>query len=321
MPQWLYEQLSQTVDHPQLDFAFQGTVNWMRALAILVDNVDFEDANQRAFYVHVLPRGPINSEADVFACERILLAMHNLAALRAFGGIEHKYDVVRSAIIAWYYCIYFSAQVMISVASGAAPETHAKTDKVWYSDIVKQRLVVRPFDLYLNSLISRDVDSEIMRIRGGNTYDLMNYPQNIEEALGCIYSYLNGTASYEREQMEHNIMQGKEFKKLGVKNFRTKGARQLRDAWLAKGEVNFLTQAFRYRGKANYRDSIYLSYGQDQSLRIEQFVSDLTSVGEKFLRMTCFYVKRRIAVNSWNEFVNDLNNNGRITIPLNLALI
>ena len=36
----------------------------------------------------------------------------------------------------------------------------------------------------------------------------------------------------------------------------------MRDKWLENGFVNFLVEAYRFRVKANYVDSIYLSYGK-----------------------------------------------------------
>ena len=50
------------------------------------------------------------------------------------------------------------------------------------------------------------------------------------------------------------------FKALAVTDFRKQAARSLRDAAYARRGIAFLHQASRYRGKANYRDAIFLAY-------------------------------------------------------------
>ena len=124
----------------------------------------------------------------------------------------------------------------------------------------------------MNSIASSDVENNIILLRNGNNYTLNKLPHNEIEALGGLFSYLKGTAEFEREKMENRILNMNEFKALGVNNFRTKKARKYRDNKLSKITINFLTQSFRYRGKANYRDSIYLSYGEDNSKLLNNFL-------------------------------------------------
>ena len=51
---------------------------------------------------------------------------------------------------------------------------------------------------------------------------------------------------------------------------------------LSRVAINFLTQSYRYRGKANYRDSVYLSYGEDNSNLLNILLKDLELVSKKF---------------------------------------
>lgn len=318
MAKWILDRLIATTEHSDPYFAFQGTINWMHALSILVNTSCFDEMSLRTKYQMVMRRNPINIDSDTCAYESILKALHNLSALNVFSNTLNKYDIVRSAIISWYYCIYFSSQAMIFATSDARPETHSKTDKVWHSDVVIKDLAVEPFNLYLKEIVSKTVDLEIATLRNGNTFNLNDYPTSAKMALGCVCAYLNGTARYEREDVEERVRCSKEFKALVVNNFRTKEARALRDAQLERHHVNFLTQAFRYRGKANYRDSIYLSYGDDNTQKIDQLIIDLENVAEKFLKMVIFYVNRRVENGTWDLFVADVTGNARMNINVGL---
>jgi len=134
-------------------------------------------------------------------------------------------------------------------------------------------------------------------------------PRTESEAWGAIYAYLSGTADYEKGKIEDRVKNSKEFRELDVNNFRTKAARTLRDSKLDKGIVNFLIQSFRYRGKANYRDSIYLSYGENRTETINKFVENLRIVATTYLRMTCRYASKRVEKSLWPCFSEDLKNN------------
>ncbi len=316
MTQWLLNRLFDTKDQPKPQFAFQGTVNWMRALSCLVENGSFENECIKEHYKSVSRRKP-NIEADTVVFENMLMAYHNQASLaRLVEDTSHPYDVCRSAIISWYYSTYFTCGAMIAAASGSKQETHAHTAKVWQFDIVDQGLVMSPFSLSLSSLVKKVIEPEIEAYRGDNKYDLNKHAEIEEEAWGAVVSYLNGTWDYEKWRVEERVRASREFKDLGVKDFRKKVARELRDAQLAKSGVNYLIQAFRYRGKANYRDSIFLSYGYNNSEKIEIFISDLEKVSFAFQRMASFYLSRRVEKHTWKEFVSDLKENTRLSLDV-----
>ena len=310
MNKWYLQKLYETTDQPTLRFAFQGTVNWMRGLAILTTEDTFTDTKIRDFYKNVKRRNK-NNEADLMVFENILMAIHNLHSLKLINTkIDNPYSVARTQIISWYYCIYYASSAMIGAQSGNMQETHAGTAKVWHKDIV-EKLTMSPFNLSLSTLVEKDFKSRIKTMRNGNSFDLNNYPTNKEEAFGALFSYLQGTAAYKKWETEENVKGSKEFKKLGVDNFRKKIAQELRDKKLEKGIVNFLVQAFRYRGKANYRDSVFLSYGDDRSEELNQFVLDLDTVATAFLKMASTYAKARVHKADWDNFVEDLESNLR----------
>jgi hypothetical protein len=250
------------------------------------------------------------------------MSLHNAAFLKSLTtSVISHYDVVRAAIVSWYYAIYYSSKAMIAAASAADPQTHSKTAIIWQADIVNKRLAIGPFQLSLKSVIATLVESEIATLRGNNPYDLSTTPFDLASAWGAIISYLSGTADYERWRTEQRVHDSTEFKRYGFKDFRRKAAKELRDRALSREPVNFLTQAFRYRGKANYRDSIYLSYGDNRSSSMKTFITDLDTVTAKFNFMACHYIGRRTESGSWSSFATDIATNARFTHTIDLSQI
>jgi len=314
MSQWLLDRLFEAKDQAEPRFAFQGTVNWMRAVAEAVDSGSTNDEKLTAIYSGV-QRRPVNKSADTSVFENIFMAHHNLASLQSLNDdIESPYDTCRSAIVAWYYATYFSASAMVAASSGSTQETHAATAKVWQADIVEKDLIPYPFNMYLSSLVSKTMEDEIKEYRQDNRYDLNDRAEDTEMAHGALVSYLKGTHGYKKWEAEERIKTSREFKALGVDNFRKKVARELRDKVLDRGHVNYLVQAFRFRGKANYRDSIFLSYGPDQEDIIRQFIKDLLNASRGFIRSAAYYSSKRVERGAWSEFISDIEENSQLSI-------
>lgn len=314
MSQWLLNRLFSTKDQPTPRFAFQGTINWIKALSIYMEE-EFTFENIKSFYSKV-NRKTLNEEFDTIAFENLLMALHNIAALEENIKSGNAYNICRSAIVSWYYCIYFSSSAMIAACSNSSQETHSDTSKVWQNDIVLHDLAMMPFSLNINKIETKYSDSVIAELRKDNAFDLNNYPTTKTEALGALISYLKGTAEYERWRHTEKIKFSKEYKRASFDSFRTRAAREIRDAVFNKHSVNFLVQAFRYRGKSNYRDSIYLSYGDNYSDKIEEFIINLLAVAGGFYKMASCYVSKRVQSGTWEQFTKDLHQNMNINIDL-----
>ena len=314
MAEWLLDRLFDSGDQRPPRFAVQSTLNWMRALAILVEDRGFTADDLSSHFAVVQRRAP-NFVADTGVFEHLLMAQHNVAALQTFSSEpKSPYNVVRSAIVAWYYAIYESASAMTLASSGANAEQHRGTARIWHAEIIAQGLAPGPFGLHLDTLVPSEVKAQVEELRQGSQFELVDSPQSYSDALGAACGYISGTAEYEQRRVEEQIRNTQEFKSLNKDNFRTKAARQIRDQKLSTGYVNFLVQAFRYRGKANYRDSIYLSYGPNYEKAIRQFLSDLATVGSVFLKMANGYACRRVERGSWESFLSDLEQNSRLDI-------
>lgn len=314
---WLLNRLFDHGDQPTPRFAFQGTVNWMRALSIYTNGSEFSHDSLRSFYQSV-QRRTANEVGDTLALECLTMAMHNVSALDSMEGIENPYPIVRSAIVSWYYATYYSSKAMLAANSGTDPQTHASAGKIFQSEIVGRGLVKRPFDLSVTNLIPSNIKIEIDSLRSGNSHDLNTLPEGEEMAFGALCSYLKGTAEYEKWRLEEQVKSSSAYRNGGFNSFRTNDAKALRDSKLSPANVNYLVQAFRYRGKANYRDAIYLSYGSDQSDRLNQFVEDLCDVSRAYTLMAAHFLARRIVRLDWDSFVEDIGTYAQFDLPFEL---
>jgi len=305
-------------------WALKSSVYWMRALAIIVEDRDFSRTELNDFYQPVERRRPdsgglTNDAVDDKAFGALLMAQHYQAALKAFSGSDDldAFVISRSAIVTWYYVIYEISIAMVNAHSDAHTESHIALINTWHTSILKRSTpaAVGPFSLRLDSLVKRETDATIKTYRDSSTFKLTQAPTDYDEAWGAVCAYLNGTAKRDREEVEQRILSQSSFE-----NFRTQAARADRDKALHKKKVNFLNQAFRYRGKANYRDSLYLSYGgedvhivsgQSDRETLTHYLDDLANVGAAYLQMASTFVSKRVVETSWNSFLADLDTNSR----------
>ena len=166
-----------------------------------------------------------------------------------------------------------------------------------------------PFSLRVSSLVKSIYESEVAAMRMGSTFVLTHAPSTALEAHGACCAYLSGTAAWSRWKAEESLRATREFKMLNVTDFRSRAARDLRDLRLQGKAVSFLHQAFRYRGKANYREAVYLGYGTLTDVTLTDYIDDLASVLRGFVSMAGAFCAKRIGQPVWNEFVDDLEIN------------
>lgn len=300
-------------DIPDARFALPSTVNWMHALSILVRELglDFSAAHQA--YAGVQRRSLSDREINsVF--EQLLFALHQLASLRALASVENKADVARIGIMAWYYGVYGAASAMIAAGDGSFPETHAATAQQWDRQFAATGLALAPFGDRLSTLRSDTVEKELAPVRARGKHSLTRTPTDLPQAWGCHAEYLAGTATWEQWNIQERLRQTKEFKELGVDSFRTAAARALRDAAFSRRGIAFLHEASRYRGKANYRDAIYLAYGRSVPRLLDSFIDNLAIALAGFSAMAAAYASRRVGRELWEAFLNDLEQKRSISL-------
>lgn len=163
-----------------------------------------------------------------------------------------------------------------------------------------------PFNLRVSSLVESVVKSEVELLKDGSSFVLTKKPTNAQDANGACCAYLSGTSKYYRDRLSDELKNSKEFKLLGVKDFRTKSARELRDRKLSEKSCSFLNQAFRYRGKANYREALFLGYGSTTEHQLSNYVDDLYAVLAAFVSMAGAFSSKRLGKQIWSEFMADV---------------
>ena len=298
--------LSEEKGVPDPQYALPSTVNWVRALAILVQNENLTYRRARVSFSKVTKSGMTpHQENSVF--EHLLLAMHQLAAMRAMQEVCVQSDIARVAVVCWYYGIYAAASAMLTAQVGAIYDNHTKTANAWDSQVVKPGLALPPFDLRLPTLVKKDADAEIARLRQGPKANLVEKPKTSEEAHRAICGYLSGTGDRWRSRIEEEIRSSKDFRQRGFTNFQPKEARELRDNRLGKRAISFLHQAFRFRGKANYREALYLAHGKHVERSISGFVTDMADVLKAFVTMAGAFAFKRLGNDLRDGFLEDLD--------------
>lgn len=301
---------------PDPQFALPSTVNWMRALSILVAGNGLNFSQAKAYYIHQGKRSmTVHEENTVF--EQLFLGLHHLSALEAMVGTGTTGDLERVGILAWYYGISNAASAMVAAQSGAFKEDHTGTARLWDMEIAARNLALEPFNWRVSSLLKATVKSEVSTIAAGSTGKLTVKPTTTDDARGAAAGYLSGSASWYAWRAEEHVRNSAEFKKLAVDNFRTKEARGLRDRHLSKHGIGFVHQASRYRGKANYREALFLAYGKSTGTILGGFLSDQTTVLRAFLGMAGAFASKKLGRNLWDEFVADVDANRAFSTKAN----
>ncbi len=290
---------------PDPRYALPSTVNWMRALALLVESESLDYTKAWDFYSAVSKRLCTPQEENSIM-EHLLLSLHQLAALESMTTVPRQADIVRVASVAWYYGVYAAATAMVAAQEGAVHDTHAKTAKTWDRQLVQQGLTLHPFDLRVSTLIEATAKEEIDAIRRRPAKNLIHEPTSVDEAHQAICGYLSGNVSWWAWRVKEDLKRSPEFKALNVSNFRTTKARSLRDERLGRQCISFLHQAIRFRGKANYREALYLAHGTSVESVVSGFPSDMAFVLRGFLAMAGAFVFRRLGSDLSVAFIEDV---------------
>ncbi len=299
---------------PDPHFALPSTVNWMRALALLVQHHKVEFGTSAASYARVSTRKATAHQENT-VLEQLLFALHQCSAIHALRAVTRKADVSRVGIVAWYYGIYAAASAMVAAQDGSFQEDHAGTARVWDQQIAAHGFALAPFNLRLTSLVKKTADNELASLLTTGKFNLAGAPpNNAVEAHSAAVAYLSGNANYWRWRVEEDVRASKEFKAGGFSDFRSKAAQSLRDARLAGRQIGFLHQAFRYRGKANYREALFLGYGTTIEPQLATYIDDLAIVLDAFVSMAGAFCARRLGRTVWNEFHSDLEKHRAFSI-------
>lgn len=149
---------------PNPQFALPSTINWMRAIALLVLHRGLGFSTARTFYA-LTSRRSFSPHEENTILEQLFFALHQLAALDAFRSISRRADVARMGIVSWYYGIYYAASAMVTAQDATFQENHAGTANSWDRNFPERALAMLPFGLRVSTLIEKSAKAEVAALR------------------------------------------------------------------------------------------------------------------------------------------------------------
>lgn len=311
MNHWLFEKISADDGNRKPSFSVRGIDNWFRALRFEIENTHGKTVQQqiescRDFYSgdKSIKANPNTANGKMFE-QLFFSVIYSMTVDRFSSQLSTAPWIRPTAIVDWYYAVYFSIRAILPIFGHQISEDHAKTAKFVASTF--RTHLPYPFDMLARRTTGEEYDTYI----GGaqpQHHDLNRsfFPMS-SIAQGMLAQYLGGTAEWYSTRTKNNILSDK---KLRIKNFRTILARAERDRRLTD-EIGFLHCAYRQRTKANYRDAIYLAYHYGEEIGLETFATNL-SASAKFASINAIAcTEHYIGRNDVKSFIEDLSVNLR----------
>ncbi|EKN3980809.1 hypothetical protein RSJ44_003000 [Yersinia enterocolitica] len=278
MDNWLYTEVIKEDDLRAPIFAWQSTINWMRALRFEIINEhgystqeQFESCVSHFKAKYPKKLSPLNNS---FIFESLYKSLTGSLALQtsAKNSTEESW-MLPGAIVTWYYSVYFSFLSMFGSTGQSVDDNHASVYRAFASNLCDQ--MPHPFNMKATHLNNEKYNPLLPGYSSAQGFSLSKtFPENDSAAKGMILEYLSGNAKYYTWLTKERIL-----KKSDYKDFRTKIAKEDRNKQLPK-TIAFMHCAFRYRGKANYRDGIYLTYGSASADETKAFLEDMKVVSQ-----------------------------------------
>jgi hypothetical protein len=305
---WIFDSIQEVDQDRSPAFSSQATINWIRALRFEIEaahgeNSSLQAASCRTFYntnIQLIPTNPPIGKI----VEPLFFSILNCMSLQRMSTNFNDLPwVLPTAIVAWYYSLYFSIRSIFESNGQFVADDHSKSAKFLVCNIRQQ--LPYPLDMIARRNDGENYDILLNGHLNPTNYDLWStFLRDRDICQGMLAQYLNGTANWYTDRTKKRILStNHEFT-----NFRSKRAREIRDQQLLPS-IGFLHCAFRQRVKANYHDSIYLTYDQDNPIDMTQFLSGL-SVTSRFISIAAItYIEKRNGRQVIDNFVRDLRAN------------
>lgn len=311
MNHWLFEKISDHDNSRKPAFSVRAINNWFKALRFEIESAHGKTVveqieSSRKFYEKDKPKKITCTSPHGEIFEHLFFSVIYCMTVDRFASeLSTTPWIHPTAIVDWYYAIYFSLRTMLPVFGHKIPEDHSKTAK--FVTCTFRTHLPYPFDMFARR--TKGEDYEVF-LNGSQpeTYDLnRTFISAHFVAQGMLAQYLLGTADWNTKKIKNGILNDK---KLNITNFHSRRAQTLRDSRLIS-EIGFLHCAYRQRTKANYRDAIYLSYDYGEEINLDNFTRNL-SVSAKFASITAIAcVEHYMGRQSVQAFIEDLNRNLR----------
>ncbi len=307
MDNWLYSEVLKEDNLRVPAFARQSTINWMRALRFEIVNEhgdstteQFESCLRHFKSVYPKKLSPLENK---YIFEALYSALNNSLALQTSAQSTNKESwMLPSSIVSWYYSVFFSVLSMFGSTGQRVKDNHTSVYKAFGSNLADQ--MPHPLNMKATYVRNEEYQPKLPQYGAANSFDLSKtFPENEGAAKGMLLQYLVGSAKYYTWQTKNRILERSDYS-----DFRTKTAKGDRNKQLQK-TLGFMHCAFRYRGKANYRDGIYLTYGQSSADETKGFLEDMKVVSQ-FLFITGLALAYRSPLNpEVVKFISDINKN------------
>lgn len=278
MDNWLYTEVLKEDDLRVPTFARQSTINWMKALRFEIINEhgsstkeQFKSCLRQFKAAYPKKLAPLNNS---YIFESLYSSLTGSLALQTSAKNSSKESwMLPSAIVSWYYSVYFSVLSMFGSTGQSVDDNHASVYRAFGSNLSDQ--MPHPFNMKATHVKNEDYKSLLPQYPSASRFSLSkNFPESEDAAKGMLLEYLSGNAKYYTWLTKDRIL-----RKADYGDFRTKIAKEERNRQLPR-TVGFMHCAFRYRGKANYRDGIYLTYGKASSDETSAFLEDMKVVSQ-----------------------------------------
>lgn len=308
MSNWLYQEVLTEDDHRAPKFSQVATTNWMRALSFEIIQehgekpVDQYNSCLKHFKSSYQKLSPLENLAifePMFAC----LTYAQTLTSHSHVYIEEAW-IAPSAIVSWYYCWYTAIRAISAVTGQPVADNHTAVYKAYVNSL--RAKMPHPLNMQASHQKNEKYSIELPSLPSSSIFDLQApFPNTREAAQGMLIQYLKGCSQYYADLTKERIL-----KKGTHENFRTTAAKAERNKHLDKC-VSFMHCAFRYRGKANYRDAIYLNYGQSNSFDSREFLTDLATSSQFAFLLTLSLVSRSPLHVEAKKFIDDISLNLR----------
>lgn len=307
MHNWLYTEVIKEDDLRVPTFARQSTINWMKALRFEIINEhgslavnQFESCLRHFKAAYPKKLIPLNKS---YIFESLYSALTGTLSLQTTAKNSSKESwMLPGAIVSWYYSIYFSILSMFGSTGQNVDDNHASVYRAFGSNLSGQ--MPHPLNMIATHVANEEYKSLLPSYTSASSFSLSKtFPESENAAKGMILEYLSGNAKYYTWLTKNRIL-----KKANYSDFRSKAAKEERNRQLPK-TVAFMHCAFRYRGKANYRDGIYLTYGKASAEETREFLADMKVVSQ-FIFIAALALAYRSSLNpEVTKFLEDIDKN------------
>jgi hypothetical protein len=307
MDNWLYSEVFKQDDLRVPTFARQSTINWMKALRFEVVNEHGASTKEqfKSCLQHYKASYPkrLTTLNNSIIFESLYSSLTNSLSLQTSAKNSSSESwMLPGSIVSWYYSVYFSVLSMFGSTGQIVDDNHASVFRAFGSNLSDH--MPHPFNMKASYVKNEEYQSKLPQHDSANSFSLSKtFPENEDAARGMLLEYLSGNTKYYTGLTKERIL-----KKSSFSHFRTEAAKEDRNKQLQK-TIAFMHCAFRYRGKANYRDGIYLTYGQSSAAETKAFLEDMAVVS-KFMFISGLALAYRSPLNpEVVKFIDDINTN------------